>query len=134
MIVQFSSGVRDGRANAVESTIGVSPTLKVFDGSIPANCAAADAGTVLATIALPSDWMAASSGGVIAKTGTWQDASSDNSGTAQYWRLYRSGGACDMQGDITNQAGTGSMKVTDTAFTAGLPFTVLTFGWTEGNA
>ncbi len=32
-------------------------------------------GTVLATINLPSDWMAAASGGVKSMSGTWTDSS-----------------------------------------------------------
>jgi len=32
--------------------------LKIYSGSAPANVAAADTGTVLATLNLPSDWMA----------------------------------------------------------------------------
>ena len=136
MIVQFSPAVRNARADAVEAEIGASPTIKIFgdDGSMPANTAGADSGTILATVPLPADWMDDSVAGVIAKLGTWQDAAADASGTALYWRLYRSGGACDAQGDISNQAGSGSMKLTDTALTSGLPFTVVSFGWTEGNA
>jgi ABC-type Fe2+-enterobactin transport system substrate-binding protein len=43
--------------------------LRIFSGSIPANCAAADAGTLLATITLPSDWLAAASGTTKVNTG-----------------------------------------------------------------
>lgn len=139
MLVQFSIPVRNARADAFESVIGASALIKIFgdDGSgIPANCAAADdSATVLATVTCPADWMDDAAAGAIAKLGTWQDASADASGTADHWRLYESTGTtCHGQGDITNQAGTGSMKVVDTSFTATLPFTILTFGWTEGNA
>lgn len=134
--VQFSVDVRDARADSVEAEIGTTAVLKIFDGTMPANCATADAGTVLATLTLPSDWMAAASSGAIAKTGTWQDASADATGTAQYWRLYESTAAtCHAQGDIsTVAAGTGSMQMATTTITSGLPFTVASFGWTEGHA
>jgi hypothetical protein len=45
---------------------------------------------VLATLSLPSDFMAAASSGSKAKSGTWEDTSADNTGTAAHWRLYAS--------------------------------------------
>jgi hypothetical protein len=59
MTVQQSVTVRNAKLDAVETAIGVSPVLKIRTGAPPANCAAADTGTVLATCTLPSDWMAA---------------------------------------------------------------------------
>ena len=38
--------------------------LTIRTGAQPANCAAAAAGTVLATINLPADWLAAATGGI----------------------------------------------------------------------
>lgn len=109
--------------------------LKVFSGAPPATCATADSGTVLATITLPSDWMAAASAGVKAKSGTWQDASADNNGTAGHFRIYASDGTtCHMQGTVTATGGGGDMVVDSTSFTAGQSFTVATFQLTAGNA
>ena len=77
MTLKYSVAVRNARLDSVESAIGVSAVLKIRTGAAPANCAAADSGTVLATVTLPSDWMAAASGGTKALSGTWQDASAD---------------------------------------------------------
>lgn len=127
--------VRNARLDAEETAIGTSPVLKIRSGSLPANCAASDAGTVLATITLPSDWMAAASGGVKAKSGTWEDTSADNTGTAEHWRLYASDGTtCHYQGDVTATGGGGAMTVDSTSFSAGQSFTVTTFSVTAGNA
>ena len=82
MALQLSVTVRNARLDAIETAIGVSPILKIRTGTAPANCAAADTGTVLATLTLPSDWMAAASAGAKAKSGTWQDSSADATGTA----------------------------------------------------
>ena len=82
MTVQYSVRVRNARLDVVESTIGTSAILKIRTGSAPGNCAAADSGTVLATLNLPSDWMAAASGGSKDKSGTWEDLSADAAGTA----------------------------------------------------
>jgi hypothetical protein len=84
MALQFSDTVRNARLDAIETAIGVSAVLKIRTGAAPANCAAADTGTVLATLSLPSDWMAAASGGSKAKSGTWQDAGADATGRGHH--------------------------------------------------
>jgi len=133
--LQLSVAVRNAELDALETVIGTSPNMRIRTGSPPANCAAADSGTVLATLALPSDWMAAASGGSKAKSGTWQDASADASGTAGHFRIYDSGDTtCHIQGTVTATGGGGDMTVDSTAFTATQPFTVTTFAISMGNA
>jgi hypothetical protein len=108
MTLQLSGTVRDARLDVIESTVGTSARLKIRTGTKPASCATADSGTVLADLTLPSDWMAASSGGTKAKSGTWQDASADSTGYAGHWRLYASDGTtCHGQGPCA-QAWAGS--------------------------
>lgn len=135
MALQFSVAVRNARLDAIETAIGASAVMKIRTGAAPANCAAADAGTVLATIALPADWMAAASGGAKALAGTWQDASADAAGTAAHFRLYASDGTtCHAQGSVTATGGGGDMIVDNTNFAAGQSFSVSSFTITEGNA
>jgi hypothetical protein len=135
MAVQLSVAVRNARLDAIETTAGASAVMKIFSGSAPANCAAADSGTVLATISLPSDWMAAATGGSKAKSGTWQDLSADNTGTAGHFRVYDSGvTTCHIQGVVSASGGGGDLIVSSTSFTAGQSFTVNTFTLTDGNA
>lgn len=99
MSLNLSTTVRDARLDVIESTIGASARLKIRSGTKPANCGTADAGTVLADITLPADWMAAASSGSKAKSGTWQDASADATGYGGHWRLYASDGTtCHAQG------------------------------------
>ena len=134
MAAQFSTDVRNARLDAVETTVGTSPTLEIRTGAQPANCAAADSGTKLADIALPSDWMAAAASGSKAKSGTWQDASADATGTAAHFRLKSSGGTCHMQGSVTATGGGGDLTVDNTSFASGQSFTVTGFTLTDGNA
>ncbi len=135
MTLQYSVAVRNAKLDAVETTTGTSAIMEIRTGSPPANCAAANSGTVLATLTLPSDWMAAASSGSKAKSGTWQDASADNTGTAGHWRLFASDGTtCGAQGTVTATGGGGDMTVDSTSFTAGQSFTVTTFTLTAGNA
>jgi hypothetical protein len=135
MALQLSTSVRNARLDAIETTIGTSPILKIRTGAPPANCATADSGTVVATITAPSDFMAAASGGSKAFLGTWQDTSADNTGIAGHFRIYDSGGTtCHIQGTVTATGGGGEMTVDNTSFTAGQQFTVTGLTFTDGNA
>lgn len=133
MALQLSVSVRDARLDAIETTVGTTPTLEIRTGAPPADCATADSGTVLATLTLPSDWMAAASSGSKEIAGTWQDLSADATGTAGHFRIKQST-TCHLQGTVTASGGGGDMIVSSTSFTAGQSFTVNTFTLTDGNA
>jgi hypothetical protein len=133
--IAFSTTVRNARLDAIETTMSTSAVAKIRTGSAPATTGAADTGTVLATLSLPSDWMAAASGGVKAKSGTWQDTSADAAGTAAHFRVYASDGTtCHIQGTVTATSGGGDMEVDNTSFAIGQQFTITTFSLTDGNA
>lgn len=135
MAVQLSVTVRNARLDAIEAAIGASAVLKIRTGAAPANCATADSGTVLATLSLPSDWMAAASSGSKAKSGTWEDLTADNTGTAAHWRLYASDGTtCHAQGTVTATGNGGDMTLDNTSISAGQAVTVTGFTLTDGNA
>jgi len=127
MALQFSDSVRNQMLDAIETATGTSAVLKVFTGTAPANVGTADSGTLLINATLPSDWMAAASGGTKAKSGTWEDLSADG-GTAStpgYFRIYATGGAtCHLQG--TAGIGSGDMQFNGT-ITAGQSVTVTSF-------
>ena len=135
MALQLSTAVRNARLDAIETTIGASAIMRIRTGAAPADCAAADTGTVLATLNLPADWLAAAAGGSKAKAGTWQDAAADNTGTAAHFRIYDSGGStCHLQGSVTASGGGGDLEVQNTSFAAGQQVTVTAFTLTDGNA
>lgn len=135
MGIQESVAVRNARLDAIEVTVGVSPILKILSGAAPANCAAADTGTVGITATLPSDWMSNASSGSKAKLGTWQDTSADNTETAGYFRLYDSTGTtCHLQGTITATGGGGDMTLDNVSIAAGQSVTITGFTLTEANA
>lgn len=135
MAIQLSTTVRNARLDVIESTIGTSAIMRIRTGAAPASCATADSGTVLATLNLPSDYMAAASGGSKALAGTWQDTSADATGTAAHFRIYDSAGTtCHLQGTLTITGGGGDMTVDNTSFATGQGFTVTSFTLTDGNA
>lgn len=135
MTIQFSDSVRNGRLDSIETVIGASAVLKIRSGAPPANVAAADTGTVLATLNLPADYLAAASGGQKAKSGTWEDAAADAAGTAGHFRIYASDGTTPhMQGTITGTGGGGDMELDNTSIAVGQQVTVTAFTLMDGNA
>ena len=128
MAIQFSTEVRNAMGDAIETTTGTSAIMKIRSGTVPSTCATADAGGVLATLNLPSDWLAAATGGAKAKSGTWEDASADAAGTAGHFRIYKSDGTtCVMQGTITITGGGGDMTLVNTNIASGQPITITGF-------
>ena len=135
MAFQFSTSSRNAALDAIETAAGVSAILKIRSGAQPATCATADSGTVLITANLPSDWLAAASGGAKSLLGTWQDTSADASGTAGHFRVYASDGTtCHIQGTVTATGGGGDMTVDNTNIAAGQSVTISTFTITAGGA
>lgn len=135
MALQFSTSARNGLLDAIETAVGASAILKIRTGAAPATCATADSGTVLATVSLPADWMAAAASGSKAKSGTWQDTSADATGTAAHFRVYDSTGTtCHIQGTVTVTGGGGDMTVDNTSFATGQSFTVNSFTLTAPGA
>jgi len=135
MALQYSVTVRNAQLDAVETTVGTAPLLRIYSGSAPVNCAAAASGTLLAEATLPSDWMAAANSGSKALSGTWQDASANATGTAGHWRLYDSSGTtCHAQGTVTATGGGGDMTLDNTSIASAQSVTITSFTITAGNA
>lgn len=133
-VLQFSTAVRNARLDAVEAAIGTAPKLRLLTGTMPADCSAADTGTLIHTLTLPSDWMAAASGGQKTMAGTWS-ATSSGAGTVGYYRIYNSANTvCHEQGDITVTGGGGAMTIDNLAITAGQTITVTLKTLIDGNA
>lgn len=135
MAVQLSVAVRNARLDVIETTIGTTPIMRIRSGAQPANCAAAFTGTVLATLNLPSDWMAAAASGTKSLLGTWTDASADAAGTAGHFQICDAAGTtCHWQGTVTATGGGGDLTVDNAVFAAGQAFSVTSFSATDANA
>lgn len=132
MALQYSTTLRNNQLDQVESTTGASPKLQIRSGAPPANCAAADSGTLLCEITLPSDWMAAASAGSKAKSGTWSGTGAAD-GVAGHFRIK------DNAGTTTHIQGTVGESAADAIIDNenvgnGQAVTVDTFTLTAGNA
>lgn len=125
MTIQRSVAARDAANESFSTTLGTSDvTLEIRTGDPPANCAASDAGALLATLPLPSSPLGVSSGGVIAKSGAAWSGTAVADGVAGHYRMKKSGGAVIEQGTCAKQV-THSTTTTTTA-----NGNVLTFGST----
>lgn len=134
MSLQYSTALRNAQLDQAETTVGTTPKLQIRTGAPPANCAAADSGSLLIEIDLPSDWMAAASSGSKAKSGSWSDTAT-GTGTAGHFRIKDSGGSTThMQGTITATSGGGDMELDNTSIATSQTVTVSTFTLTAGNA
>lgn len=135
MTLQFSTAVRNAMLDTIESTPGVSCHLQVLTGSVPANCAAADGGTVLVEFDLASDWAAAASGGSKSFNNTPLSETAVATGTAAHFRLYDSAGTtCHMQGTVTLTGGGGDMTIDNTSINTGQTVKVTGFTLTAPGA
>ncbi len=134
MPFQIADVVANAMLDAWEAAIGTSPILRFRSGSPPASLAAASSGTVLATLQLPSDWMAAASARSKSKLGTWEDLQADASGTIGHYEIVASNGTTRMeQGTVTASGGGGDMTVDNTVIAANQPITVTAFTKTMPN-
>ena len=133
MAFQFSTSTRNAALDAMETTIGTGPTLELRTGAKPADCATADSGTVLATMALPSDWMAAASAGAKALAGLWQDLAADAAGTVGHFRI-KQGATCHGQGSVTPTGGGGDLTLDNAVLAVGQQVTITAFNLTIGGA
>lgn len=134
MALQKSTSLRDNQNNQIESTIGTAPKLQLRTGAPPANCAAADSGTLVAELTLPSDWLTASSSGVVSKNGTWSGTAS-GTGIVAHFRIKDSAGTTThMQGTVTETGGGGDMIADNADINSGQTVTVSAFSLTAGGA
>lgn len=132
MAIQFSTTVRNARLDQVESTISTSPKLRIYSGTIPADCAAAITGTLLVEMSLPSDWMAAASGGSKAMSGSWT-GNGVAAGNASHFRIWNNAAStCHVQGTVA--ASSADMTVDNVSIAVGQAVTVNSFTLTDANA
>jgi hypothetical protein len=130
--MQYALALNNQRLDLVEQFGGPTPVLRVYSGPAPATCELTATGTLLAAMALPSDWMMPAFAGQKAKSGSWEDVQANATGGPGYFRFYMADGVtCFMQGS----AGVGNtdMLLSEALLLAGRQFTVLGFTIGAGN-
>lgn len=138
MAIQYSTTLRNNQLDQIEATAGTSPLLRLYSGSVPANCAAAASGTLLVEMSLPSDWMNAASTGSKTKLGTWSGAGLAGAGAgtnAGHFRITDTAGTTvHVQGTVTIVGGGGDMQLDNPNIAQNQVVTVSSFSVAAGNA
>lgn len=128
MTIQLSTTLRNNMVGQYETTIGTGPKLQLRTGAQPADCAAADSGTLIAEITLPSDWMTSASAGAISKNGTWAGTAAAT-GTIGHYRIKDSGGTTTHEQGNAGTSGTDLILDSNIINSIGQNVTVT--GWTR---
>ena len=132
--IQYSTGARNARATALNTTLSSAPVLNLYSGTKPANCAASAPSGQLAQLTLPSSAFAAPSSGVMSLAGTWTGTASA-AGTCASFRFYESTNTtCIVQGTVTASGGGGDLTFDNAVFASGQTLNISSFAITEGNA
>lgn len=134
----LSDAVRNARLDAIETTMSTACILRLYDGTPPANeTASLSSNTLLAEGTLPSDWLAAASGGSKAKSGSWTLTGQSGAGAGTdttFGRIYRSNGTtCDIQFTAGETGDTPEMVLDNKNIASGQTVTVSSFTLTDGN-
>lgn len=133
-MMHFSTPVRNALLDAIEAAIGVSPILKLRSGASPADGDVVSTGTVIATMNLPADWMAAASGGSKSLLGTWQDLAADAAGTVGHYELCKSDGTPAIRGSVTGSGGGGDVTLDNVTVNLGQAISITSFTLVAPNA
>lgn len=133
MTIQLGTTLRTNRIGQFETTIGTSPKLQLRTGAQPANCAAADSGTLLCEITCPSDWAtAAASGSFNIAGGPWS-GTGVAAGTAAHYRLKDNAGTtCHEQGSVGQ--GSGDLSLDNTTIAVSQTVNITSWTRTDGNS
>ena len=128
MAVYWSDTVRNAVLDAWETAIGTSAVCKIRSGSTPADEAASDVGTALATFTRASDWASAAASGAKALASLPLSVTAGQTGTASHYRIYASNGTtCHEQGTVTASGGGGDMEIDNTSITSGQTVRITAF-------
>ena len=87
MAVQYGTTLRNTWLDDWETTIGTNAKIYFRTGSPPANCAAADTGTLLVEFDLATDWASAASGGSKSLSGLPLAAVAVATGAVGHYRI-----------------------------------------------
>lgn len=140
MAVDYSTGVRIGMLDAIETAIGAGPVLRFYSGTKPGKCSDASTGTLLASITLTGDFMsgASAAGNVVTKAknpaSTWSGQATTG-GVIGYYRIYDSSQTtCHEQGTVTATGGGGDITIDNTTVALNQTITITGKTITAGNA
>lgn len=136
MTISYDDTTQKAKLDALDAMLGTSPLLRIYSGSVPATANAGIGGaTLLAELAMASTPFGAAAGtGTVTKTAAAiaSDSSADASGTASFFRIYKSDGTtCRVQGSVGTSGA--DLNLVTTTIAAGQPVAVSSLVITAAN-
>ena len=130
MAIQYSVNHRTNSMTQLATDVGTNCVIKVFTGTVPANCGTADTGTLLVTFAGNATQFGTASSGVLTVSAI-ANATASATGTAGYVRIYPSSATSTnavIQGSATTDFAFTSTSITSGQTVAFTSMTVTAFG------
>ena len=132
MTVRLSTTVRNAGLDAIDTEIGASGLLRIYDGTQPASVATAlSSNTLLAELPLSATAFGAASGGVLTAAAITDEASAPATGTQTWATLTTSAGTRVV--DMSCGNGSGDLNLSGT-ITSGGTVSVTSLTITDNNA
>ena len=134
MALSFTTTLRNNRLDEITGEAGASALLRIYSGTPPASVGTALSGnTLLAELTCNGTFAPAASGGVLTLNSITDDASADATGTATFFRIYKSNGTSEVLQGTVGTSGA-DMNFNSVSFSTGLTVSVSSFTITEANA
>jgi hypothetical protein len=134
MALQFTTAVRNARQDAITTAAGNAALLRIYDGTPPASANAALSGnTKLAELVMGTPFAAGAASGALTAGAISNDSSADATGTASFFRVYKSDGTTVIAQGTVGTSGA-DLNLNTTSIVAGGPVAVSSLVWTDGNA
>lgn len=127
--MQLSTESRNDMVNAA-TTLTDGGSIVIYDG-VPPGVSQPVVGTLLGTLTIGTPGFAAAANGTALANAITGDTAADATGTASYYRVLDSLGAALHEGSISVTAGTGDMRLVDTAIQIGEPIEVSSWTLTQ---
>lgn len=133
MTIQYSTTLRNARGDAITTTLGSNALLRWYAGAVPASVGASlGAATLLAELPCSATFAPSASGGVLTAS-AFTGANAVGTGTASFFRLYKSDGSTAVvQGTIGQ--GSGDLSLDNTTIVSGQACTQTNFSITGNGA
>lgn len=134
MALKITTTIRSALATSLNTEIGASCQIKIYAGSRPADPQTAISGqTLLGTLTGNAGGFGSVSNGVLTASAITQDSAADNTGTASFFRIFKSDGTTVvMDGDIGTSGS--DLNLNTTSVVANGPIQISSFAITMPNA
>jgi hypothetical protein len=124
MAVSYADTLRNAMLDAISTTFGATPKLRIYSGTPPADETAALSGnTLLAEFTLAPSAAATGSKQFVPSTLT---ATASAAGTASFYRIWNTGATTSFEQGTVGQ-GTGDLSLDNTSITSGQTVNITSF-------